>query len=66
MKRFISAASCPSCKQADCLYFETEEREDRVHCSRCDYTSLRGENFVADTWENSEQDEDENREIKWH
>jgi len=68
VKRFVAGATCPECKQTDSLYFETEEPEDRVHCTRCEYSSLRGENFVADNreFENDEFGDDSDKEIKWH
>lgn len=68
MKRFIAGANCPKCNYVDSLYFETEEEADRVHCTRCDYSSVRGENFVADQseFENDEFAEDSAKEIKWH
>lgn len=65
MKRFIAGASCPECNQTDSLYFETTEREDKVHCTRCEHQSLRGESGVAEEAKTAAKKKDEQK-IKWH
>jgi uncharacterized protein len=40
-KRFIAAASCPSCKSPDTLRWWVENNIEHVECVECDYTELR-------------------------
>ena len=35
-RRFIAAAVCPGCGQADCLYY-LDDTDEHVACAECDY-----------------------------
>lgn len=38
-KRFISAASCPSCLQIDTLLFWQESKDHVIECVKCGYSA---------------------------
>ena len=60
MKRFIAGATCPKCESTDSLFFNVKESEDRVYCTRCDYSALRPDQ------PSPENDQAQDESIKWH